>query len=181
MVQPFTGPLKDTVMRPLPRLLLLAATMAAGPCYAVDMGLRSDQFGDAVTMASMRQGTDIDWGTPVCGEPKYLSGVCVWSMTNRFDLTSYARNKKRPKRVIWAVLRWYHKNDKPVAEARTFEKMCAALIGAAKPQWTNQKVASFTKRVVSNMKKDTEIREEGLLFMFNTWPDLFTCEAEDED
>jgi hypothetical protein len=37
------------------------------------------------------------------------------------------------------------------------------------------------RRVVGNMKKDTEIREEGLVFMFNTWPDLFSCEVEDED
>ena len=70
-------------MRPLPLVLLLAATMTAGSCYAVDMGLRPDQFGDAVTNASKRQGTNIDWGTPVCGEPKYLTGVCVWSMTER--------------------------------------------------------------------------------------------------
>ena len=170
----------DKAMRPLPLVLLLAATMTAGSCYAVDMGLRPDQFGDAVTNASKRQGTNIDWGTPVCGEPKYLTGVCVWSMTERFDLTATAFTK-RPDRAIWAVSRWHHKDNKLAAEARAFEKMCAALFGAAKPQWTTQKVASFTKRVVGNMKNDTEIREEGLLFMFNTWPDLFSCEVEDED
>lgn len=166
-------------MRRLPLVLLLAATIG-GPSYAVDMGLRPDQFGDAVTKASMRQGTNIDWGTPVCGEPKYLNGVCVWSMTDRFSLTATAFHK-RPDRAIWVVSRWHHKNDKPAAEGRAFERMCAALFGAAKPQWTNQKVVSFTKRVVGSMKKDTEIREEGLLFMFNTWPDIFSCEVEDED
>jgi hypothetical protein len=36
----------DKAMKPLPLVILLAATMAAGSCYAVDMGLRPDQFGD---------------------------------------------------------------------------------------------------------------------------------------
>ena len=167
-------------MKSSARVFLLATMMTTGPCYAVDMGLRPDQFGDASTRASERQGGHIDWGKSECGEPKYLNGVCVWSLSKDFDLTAHALNKNQPDKARWAVMRWTHQGNTPVFETQIFDKLCRSVIGAAKPQWSTQKIASLTKKILGNMKKDTETRTEGLLFMFNVWPNSFTCEVQDE-
>lgn len=155
---------------------LLVANVATPASMAQSLGIKAADVGPRVTGASARIGERVDWGAGTCGEPKYLSGTCVWELGPQLSLTANTISSQSASTMI--VSRWSHFDLRDATTRKVFDQTCRALVAALRPDWPAAKVAKFTSALIGPAKKDHEVKAEGIAFAFYTWPETLTCEAQ---
>ena len=160
------------------RILVLLAGLALAPqaVTAQTLSLPLPEVGPRLTAASSRIGDHVEWGAATCGGPKYLSGVCVWELGDRFSLTANAL--AAPSTATMIVVRWSRFDVADPVMRKVFGQACRALVASLRPDWAPAKVARFTSALIGAARKDHEVKAEGILFAFYTWPETLTCEAQ---
>ena len=162
------------------RHILAIAALVLGPstfpARAQNLGVPGRDVGTLFTAASTRIGDHVDWGRPDCGEPKYLSGTCVWTLGPDFSLTANALDRGSTAGLV--VSRWQRFDLNDRTNRKVFDQTCRALVAALRPDWPAGKVAKFTSALIGPARKDHEVKAEGIAFAFYTWPETLTCEAQ---